>query len=98
MKTLSLKVSQIVPLPRAVKAVSIPLNKLDSFEGRRMIARLLRTWEKEAKTNTFKSLADRVGLHRRTVQKIASEVTMWPRLHTILAIMGGIGFTAVRFE
>ena len=87
-----------VQLHPTVVAFTIPLDKLDSYEGVRLVAKLLNQWERRAKTNTFKALAAKVGLYHQTVSKIANRDTKAPRLHTILMIMKGIGFSAVRFE
>lgn len=76
----------------------MPLHEVDSYRGRKALARLLRDWGRESKENTFKSLAKKQGLQPKTVAKIASETTKWPRIHTILAIWSGIGFTMLRLE
>lgn len=80
------------------KALTIPLDKLDSFEGIKMMARMLRQWERESNEHTFKNFAKMVGLYPTTIARLASEDTKAPRLHTILMIMKGLGFNAVRFE
>lgn len=77
----------------------MPLDDLDSYRGRKALARMLRDWAKEnRKEHTFNSLASRKGLHPKTVANIASETTKWPRIHTILAIWSGIGFTMLRLD
>jgi len=83
---------------RRVTAFAMPLNQLDSYEGRKALARLIREWERKEKGNTYKLLAARANLGPHTVARIASETTVFPRMHTILAIMVALGFTAVRFE
>jgi DNA-binding phage protein len=80
------------------KVFKMPLEKLDSFEGIKAISSLLREWERAKKENTFKGLAQKVGLHRKTVQRLAARETFSPRLHTLLACMSGVGFTMVRFD
>jgi len=92
--------NNVVPLRR--QAFTMPLDQLDSYQGRRAIAKLLREWlkgrDEEGKMRTINTLATRANLNHTTVSRIADETTKWPRLHTILSIMAGIGFTAVRFE
>jgi hypothetical protein len=90
--------TNVVAIPMQKRVFAIPLDKLDSFEGRKKIAQLLRTWERSSKENTYGKMARKVGLCSSTVANIASETTVYPRMHTILCIMGGLGFTAVRFE
>lgn len=87
----------VVQIPSR-NSLSVPLDKLDSFEGVSLIARLLREWERESSTHTFKGLAKMVGLTPTTVARLASGDTKAPRLHTILMIMKGLGFSAVRFD
>lgn len=93
--------NNVVSFP-AAKAFSMPLDQLDSYQGRRAIARLLREWlngpGKDGRKRTMYQLAQKANLHHNTVARIASETTKWPRLHTILALMAGLGFSAVRFE
>jgi DNA-binding phage protein len=90
---------EVIAFPnRTAKVFTMPLAKLDSFEGIKAISQLLREWERARKENTYKSLAGKVGLHRKTVERLAGRETMSPRLHTLLAVMTGMGFTAVRFE
>lgn len=89
----------VTPLRQPRRAVlAMRLDQLDSYEGRRAIARLVRDWEHAAKENTFTAMSKRAGLTATTISRIASETTIYPRLHTILAILAAIGFTAVRFE
>lgn len=80
------------------KAFSIPLDKLDSYEGVKLVSMMLRKWKMENKGRTFKELAKAVALHPTTVARLASGDTKAPRLHTILMVMKGLGFSAVRFE
>lgn len=89
--------SNVLPF-RKVTSFAMPLNRLDSYEGRKALARLIREWEREKPEHTYKLLAKRANLTPPTVSKIASETTVYPRLHTILSIMVALGFTAVRFE
>jgi len=80
------------------RSFGMPLDKLDSYEGIKAIAQMLRQWERLKKENTFTAMAKKVNLHPKTIANIASEATHSPRLHTILAIMVGLGFSLVRFE
>lgn len=79
-------------------AFTMRIDKLDSYEGRKAIARLMRNWERSNKEHTFKLLARKANLSPTTVSNIASETTVYPRLHTILAILFALGFSLVRFE
>jgi DNA-binding phage protein len=91
--------AKVQELHREAIPFSVPLDKLDTYHGVKLVAGLLRKWErKNVKENTFKNLAKKVDLSPQTVARIASEDTKSPRLHTILMIMKGIGFSAVRFE
>ena len=83
--------------PRRV-AMTMRLDQLDSWEGRRKISNLIREWERADKANTYTALSKRVALTPTTISRIASNTTVYPRLHTILAILMGLGFQAVRFE
>jgi hypothetical protein len=83
---------------RARSPIAIPLGKLDSYDGVRLVARVLREWEREAKENTFKKLASRANLWPTTVRRLASGDTKVPRLHTVLSVLGAVGYTAVRIE
>ncbi len=93
--------SNIVNIPRR-RIFTMPLDQLDSYQGRRAIAKLLREWlqghDGEGKKRTINTLASRAKLNHTTVSRIADETTKWPRLHTILSIMAGLGFKAVSFE
>lgn len=88
--------TNVTKFPRPAFVMSI--DKLDSYEGRKAIARLMRNWERSSKENTFKLLARRATLSPTTVSKIASETTVYPRIHTVLRIMFALGFSMVRFE
>lgn len=83
-----------------VQSFGLPIDQLDSYHGRRKIANLLRSWHlsEPRKLHTWDSFARRVGLSPKTVSKIASEDTKAPRLHTILMVMRGLGFSFVRFD
>ena len=89
----------IVPFPARTVAFTMPLHKLDSFEGIKAISKLMRDWQKmDRKTRTWNKLATKAGISQHTVSNLASHTTKAPRLHTLLAIMSALGFTAVRFE
>ncbi len=83
--------------PQPPKLFEIPLDKLDSSQGRKAVARLMRRWERESKLNTFRLLSKRTSLCYKTICNVASEETKWPRFHTMIAIMSGIGFNRVVF-
>ena len=91
------KTADVIPF-RQREPISVPLAKLDGYEGVKLMGRILRSWERESKFNTFKSLAKKANLCSPTVARIASGDTKSPRLHTILAILSAIGYSAVRFD
>lgn len=82
----------------SAKAFSISLDELASFRGIKLVAKLIRQWERANKGNTYRHIARKAGLCDTTVARIASEETKAPRLLTILMIMKALGFSAVRFE
>lgn len=92
------RTAEIVQLAPNVKAFAVALDQLDSYQGVKLVAKLMRQWERSQKENTFKLLAARATLTPTTVQRLASETTKSPRLHTVLMIMKALGFVAVRFE
>lgn len=100
MKALKMTEQKVVSLPSLAKPeeFKIPLAKLDSFEGIKAVAELMRKWERKNKENTFKLLAIKANLSKTTVLRIKDRVTMLPRLHTILSILGALGFSMVRFD
>lgn len=90
------------PQPMSVKpeSISMTIDQLDSYHGRRKIAKLLRDWHmrQPRSAHTWVMFSKRAGLASETVSKIASEDTKAPRLHTILMIMRALGFSFVRFD
>lgn len=89
---------EVYQLAPNVKAFTVPLDSLDSYEGVKLVARLMRQWERSHKDNTFKKFAAQANLAPGTVTRLASEQTKAPRMHTILMCMKALGFSAVRFE
>lgn len=94
-------VVKLIPVPdKAPQAMSLPIDQLDSYHGRRKIAHLLRDWHlrQPRQAHTWAVFSMRVGITARTISRFASEDTKAPQLHTVLRIMRGLGFTAVRFD
>jgi hypothetical protein len=85
---------------RTVEAFGLSIDQLDSYQGRKKIASLLRTWHvrQPRQEHTWVAFARGLTIGSDTVSKIASETTVAPRLHTILQCMKGLGFAFVRFE
>ena len=88
----------VVEFPKQ-RMFTMPLDKLDSYSGIVAIGKLMREWQKaDRKKRTWNKLATKAGISQQTVSNLASHTTKAPRLHTLLAIMGALGFKAVRFE
>lgn len=99
MKSTELRsLSEVIAFPKQ-RMFTIPLHKLDSFEGIKIISRMMREWQKvDKKKRTWNKMSTMTGLSHTTISNLASHTTKAPRLHTLLAVMGALGFKMVRFE
>lgn len=80
--------------------MKMAIDKLDSYEGRKTIARMLREWHmrQPRREHTWAQFTRGLALTPETISRLASEDTKAPRLHTVLMAMKGLGFAFVRFE
>jgi len=78
--------------------ITMTIDEMDTFAGRRRISSLLRTWIRAKKGRTYYQFGRKVGLSSTTISRFASDETKWARDHTIRMIMKGLGFRAITYH